>query len=289
MAESTLFAAASTGLTHSDPAYLDVHFRAAQAEYEAMIRAAGIGAGARVLDAGSGGGSFLPLLAEIVGSGGEISAVDLAPENIAAVKARVAERPLACPVTASVGSLLELPYADRSFDALWSSAVIQYFTDEERAKVLREFRRVVRPGGLVAIKDADVTCLYISPVAPDLLWRTLLAARTRFVQVASAIRMPSLRSWMREVGLTGVRQASVLVERWAPLSPVEAELVGAMLRTWSMAADAAGMAEEDRAAWRALADLDDPAHPMRGPDFCYREGHILATGRVPDDADLARQ
>jgi arsenite methyltransferase len=49
-----------------------------------MIRSVGIKPGWRVLDAGCGGGSFLPLLAELVGKDGNVSALDPAPENIEA-------------------------------------------------------------------------------------------------------------------------------------------------------------------------------------------------------------
>src|SRR5262245_18841063 len=127
MEDTRTFAAASTGLCHSDAAYLDLHFRAAQPGYEAMLRSAGIRAGSHVLDAGCGGGSFLPLLAECVGEAGRINAIDLAPENIAAVEARLATSPLPCPVDARTGTVLALPYADRTFDAVWTSGVLQYF------------------------------------------------------------------------------------------------------------------------------------------------------------------
>ena len=73
----------STGHALSAAAWLDAHYLAAQPEYETMVRSVGFQRGWRVLDAGCGGGSYLPLLAELVGPQGHISAVDLAPENVA--------------------------------------------------------------------------------------------------------------------------------------------------------------------------------------------------------------
>lgn len=69
--------------------WLDVHYEACRPEYEALLRAVGLQPGWRVLDAGCGGGSYLPLLAALVGPAGRVDAVDLAPDNVAAVRARL--------------------------------------------------------------------------------------------------------------------------------------------------------------------------------------------------------
>jgi tRNA A58 N-methylase Trm61 len=72
-----------------------------RSEYEAMIRSVGIKPGWHVLDAGCGGGSFLMLLAELVGSSGHISALDQAPEHIEVVEMLVDSGRFVCPVAAN--------------------------------------------------------------------------------------------------------------------------------------------------------------------------------------------
>ncbi len=72
----------------SDAGWLDTHFAWMRPEYEAMLRWVGIKPGWRVLDAGSGPGSFLPLMTALVGPTGSIDAIDLAPENITTLKKR---------------------------------------------------------------------------------------------------------------------------------------------------------------------------------------------------------
>jgi ubiquinone/menaquinone biosynthesis C-methylase UbiE len=104
------------------------------------------------LDAGCGGGGFLPLIAELVGSKGHISAIDLAPENIERVDALVENSQFPCAVDTRVGNLTSLPYEDNRFDAVWCANTTQYLTNDELSQMLAEFRRVVRPGGLVAVK-----------------------------------------------------------------------------------------------------------------------------------------
>jgi arsenite methyltransferase len=75
--------ASSTGQALTGADWLDVHFEAERPEYEQMVRSVGIQPGWRVLDAGCGGGSFLPLIAEAVGPVGRIAALDHAPDNSA--------------------------------------------------------------------------------------------------------------------------------------------------------------------------------------------------------------
>lgn len=67
----------STGHRFSSAEWLDLHYGAAEPEYEAMVRSVGFQAGWQVLDAGCGNGRFTSVIAEIVGTKGCVDAVDL--------------------------------------------------------------------------------------------------------------------------------------------------------------------------------------------------------------------
>ena len=54
-----------------------------------FYRAAGLEQGMRVLDVGSGGGDAALVAAELVGEGGQVVGVDIAPAAVAAAQARV--------------------------------------------------------------------------------------------------------------------------------------------------------------------------------------------------------
>ena len=57
----------STGHTLSESSCLDARFLAAQPEYKDMLCWVGVEKSWHVLDAGSGGGVYLPLLCELLG------------------------------------------------------------------------------------------------------------------------------------------------------------------------------------------------------------------------------
>jgi ubiquinone/menaquinone biosynthesis C-methylase UbiE len=158
---------------------LDIHFESARAEYEEALRFAGIKPGWTVLDAGCGSGGYVPLMCEHVGSTGRVAALDLAPENVAQVERLVSGGRCAAPVDLRVGSVLDLPFADATFDCVWSANLAQYLTKTEFALVMGEFRRVAKPGGLVAVKDFDATLYQFLPLDPAILARLIAARRAK--------------------------------------------------------------------------------------------------------------
>lgn len=47
------------------------------------------------------------------------------------------------------GDIFALPFPDSSFDLVWSSGVLEHFTEAERGKAFSEMRRVAKPGGAI--------------------------------------------------------------------------------------------------------------------------------------------
>lgn len=272
----------STGHELSESSYLDSHFEAMQPEYEAMIRSVGIKSGWSVLDAGCGGGSFLPLLAELVGSNGHISAVDLAPENIERVDALVENKQFPCSIETRVGNLTSLPYEDNRFDVVWCANITQYLTDDELGNMFAEFRRVVRPSGLVAVKEFDLTANLFSPFDQTMIWCLSDAARHRYPPMQGGLRTFQLPTWFKQAGLINVGFESFLSERKSPLRPIEREYISTIIQFLAQSAESFDLPEQDRVAWRELGNFDSPDHIQKHPDFYFREGHIVVVGQAPD-------
>ncbi len=105
----------------------------------------------RVLDAGCGAGRMLPLLA---GLGCDVEGIDLSPEMIR--RARI-DHPR---FTTDVASITDLPFADASFDGVFSWYSTIHGDDAALALAVSEFHRVLRPSGLVlvAFQAGDEVC-----------------------------------------------------------------------------------------------------------------------------------
>jgi len=269
----------STGHKLGSSTHLDKHYFALQKEYEEGLRTAGFQAGWRVLDAGCGNGLFLPLLAELVGAAGEICATDLAPENIAEVQAMTQNADLACRVQASVGNLTALPYAENHFDGLWSANVSQYLTDAQLSLAMREFRRVVKPHGLIAVKEVDISVWQFQPQHPKMMWRLLEQVTQHDTQLSGAMRGTQLPIWFREAGLLDIVSKTTLTERRHPLRRVERDYVRGNLEFLAKLATSHHLPESDTREWQAIAAAPDTL--INHPDFCYREMYVITTARVP--------
>lgn len=272
----------TTGHAMSEAKWLDVHFEVARKEYEAMIRDAGLQPGWHVLDAGCGGGSFLPLMSELVGPTGKITALDLAPENVAVVRERIADGHFACPVEAYEGSILSLPFEDDALDAIWCSNVVQYLTEAEFHQAAAEFLRVLRPGGLLAIKDYDVTPYLLGPLEPELIWRWL-AARRQYEQVVGAQHALCFRKWLSTAGFTVGTHKTYVDEDQHPLTEHQRALLRGGLRFFaSLAEELPDLSAEDKKIWRRrVADIDAPEHIIHEADFYMRRAYALVLASVP--------
>lgn len=261
-----------------------------------MLRSVGLRTGWRVLDAGCGTGSYLPLLAELVGAAGSITAVDAAPENVAAITDRLARGRLDCAVEPRIGSVTDLPFPDESFDAVWCANVLQYFPDEAVPDVLAELTRVVRPTGSVAIKDVDMTLLRFEPADPFLVAHLSEASlrsdggrgKAGFGSWSEgSLRGRVLRRHLERAGLDDVWQRTTLIERWAPLSAAERRLWSEWLAFLATLAQERGVPEGDLPAWRTLQDPDDPGNPVNDPGFYGCEGQVVTVGRKPSPGAAA--
>lgn len=272
---------ASTGLVGTEGKFLDAHFEACLAEYEAMIRSVGIQPKWRVLDAACGRGSYLNLISTLVGPAGSISAFDLAPESVAAVEGRIVDNEFACEVDVQEASLVKLPYADQLFDAVWCANSLEYLDNDELAVALKEFIRVLKPGGILATKDADPGLWLFSPGDPTLLWRAWEAGSHVSQNFRGCLRTRELRRWFEKAGLTNSWQRGTLSEIWAPLKPNQRQYIGGQLMQIGALAEKAGGPEADMEFWSKQRDPSEPEHHVNHPDLFWCEGHFVTVGRRP--------
>lgn len=121
----------------------------------------GIQSGDHVLELGPGPGTFTPEAAHRAGPEGRLIAVDIQPEMIAQVEARVREAGLTNTET-HVASAHALPLEADSVDRAFLVTVLPEIPDQDRA--LTELRRVLKPGGILSITEEFYDPDYQFPV-----------------------------------------------------------------------------------------------------------------------------
>lgn len=177
--------------------------------------------GMDVLDVGCGPASITADLAELV-SPGRVVALDAAPDAMDAARDTLAKRGLLERVELATGDILALPFEDDAFDVVHAHQVLQHVSDPVAA--LREMRRVARPGGIIAVRDAIYSAMSWFPQHEGMdMWMSAYTATAR-ANGGEPDAGSRLLAWSLEAGLEDVDSSA---------------------STWCFAG------EEDRAWWSA--------------------------------------
>jgi SAM-dependent methyltransferase len=190
--------------------------------------------GSVVLDVGCGPGSITQELADLVGPTGSVLGIDNAAEVIDVARAEhVATKH--GNLRYDVQDITDLDLADASFDVVHAHQVLQHLADPVQA--LREMARVTRPGGLVAVRDADYAAMTWHPETPGMEeWRALYRSTAR--------------------GNGGEPDAGRRLLEWAKAAGLEEVTPSASVWCFATAADRAwwGGLQADRITGSAIAE-----------------------------------
>lgn len=227
--------------------------------------------GLHLLDVGCGPGT---ITADFAGrlSPGTVRGIDPAAEAIEAARR---DHP---GVDFAIGDVYRLDCEDASWDIVHAHQVLQHLSDPVAA--LKEMRRVVRRGGIIAVRDSDYATFTWHPDSERLQrWLRLYQdiARANGGEPDAGRR---LRSWAQQAGLTRVHASASAwcfaapEERawwgglWADRMTTSAIARQAQREGRATAEDLASMAE----AWRAWAAADDGW-------FAVLHGELICTPR----------
>lgn len=170
----------------------------------------------KILDCGCGPGGISLGLAALVPAG-SVTGVDIEPGQLELGRIEAVQRRLPN-VSFEQASLYELPFADASFDAVLAHAVV-YHLGQPGTAVL-EMKRVLRPGGVLGLRDADIDGDVYHPENPLLQKFWSLAGQVSAAGGADMRFGRKQRALLRECGFQEIR-ASASYDSYGDAQSVE--------------------------------------------------------------------
>lgn len=129
---------------------------------EHALRLAGLRPGMRVLDIGSGPGDVSFVAAGLVGPTGSVLGVDAAPEMVELARARAAEKGLS--TVQFTRSAIDAIALGEPVDAVIGRLILMHLPDP--AATVRHLSSLLRPGGVIAFAEIDITRARSVPELP---------------------------------------------------------------------------------------------------------------------------
>ncbi|UCB46689.1 MAG: methyltransferase domain-containing protein [Spirochaetota bacterium] len=245
-----------------------------------VIKALHLPKGSRGLDAGCGIGLQTLLLAEAIGPKGHVTGLDLSSAFLHYAEELVKESDLAERISFQEGDLGSLGFDDDIFDWVWSADCVGYPAGDF-LPLLRELRRVVKPGGMVVILAWTSQCLL--PGYP-LLEARLNATCSGFAPYVRS-KQPELHflralRWFEEAGLEKAEAKTFVGDVQAPLSDdIRRALVSLFEMLWGVPQPE--VSQMDWAKYQRLCRPGSPEFILNLSDYYAFFTYSMFKGKVP--------
>ena len=229
--------------------------------------------GVALLDVGCGPGTITLDLAKLVAPG-MVTGIDRSAEVVAGAEA-LRHRQGVGNARFVIGDVYALEWGDASFDVVHAHQVLQHLTDPIAA--VEQMRRVLQPGGVLAVRDSDYPAFAWAPADPLLDRWLKLYLRIVAGNGAHADAGRRLLGWVQAAGFTDVRVSS---STWTFAEPESRRWWGDLwadrveLSSFADQALAASLSDPEElariaAAWRRWAERPDGF-------FAVLHGEVLA-------------
>ena len=169
--------------------------------------------GYEVLDCGCGVGSITLDIAELVAPG-KVIGVDMDEKQLEVARANAEKRGLSN-VTFEQGNVYQLRFDSGSFDAVLAHTLLYHLSDPLGA--MKEFHHVLKPGGIVAISDDDLSTIRFSPDHPIPRKMIDMMNKAILFNGGSPYYSPNLRGLLLQAGFARTEGFAVAAEHYGRL------------------------------------------------------------------------
>jgi ubiquinone/menaquinone biosynthesis C-methylase UbiE len=237
--------------------------------------------GSHGLDIGCGIGLPALLLAEAVGPSGHVTGMDISPPLLARAREIADQAGLAARLSFQQGDMHRLPldFEDDALDWVWSADCVGYANPAPMA-LLQELRRIVKPGGCVALLIwSSQTLLPGYPFLEARLNATATGVAPFRAGMAPTSHYLRALGWLREAGFKAPHARAFAGSVHAPLrDEIRDALADLFQMRWGTARSE--VAPEDWTTYRRLCQPDSPDFILNLPDYYAFFNYSLFWGQV---------
>jgi ubiquinone/menaquinone biosynthesis C-methylase UbiE len=261
-------------------ARLDALHRALESDFRAILGHIPLAADATIVDIGCGDGFFTGLLAKRVPKGLAIG-LDSSEPFLEAARGRLAEQIAAGRCRVVEGDAAAMPFEAGSIDAILSAHSMQSY--ESIPKMLADCRRVLKPGGVLAVLETDNVHSIMLSWPPDLELAVRQAEHREIGDEDSYVGTYFPRfapRMLHEAAFQELRRDYIFIQRQRGDDAALTEYVTSYIDDLAKKlGDTLSPSQVDRL--RQLTNSNSPQYLPRQDNFFFGSLQTLVTARAP--------
>jgi demethylmenaquinone methyltransferase/2-methoxy-6-polyprenyl-1,4-benzoquinol methylase len=269
---------------HSEKEYAEQQLKTSRLLEGAVrqaIQALQLEQGSVGLDAGCGIGTHTIQLGEVVGPRGKVTGLDISPGLLDFARKTAQQSEISERFDFQQGDMLDLPFEDNTFDWVWCKDSLWPGLGKDPVVGLKEFARVIRPGGIIAVLYWSSQMLL--PGYPELEAR-LMVAFTKTAPHLKGVRPDRhflcALGWMQSVGLQDIGVRSFAADAQAPLAPEIRDAIYICFQMFFGNLEP-HVSKEDWAVFQKLCNPESDDYLLKLPDYYCFLNYSMFHGRVP--------
>jgi ubiquinone/menaquinone biosynthesis C-methylase UbiE len=244
------------------------------------IRALQLKKGSVGLDAGCGIGTHTIQLGEAVGPGGKVTGLDISPGLLDFARKTARQSGMLGKLDFQQGDMLDLPFEDNTFDWVWCKDSLWPRLGKDPVVGLKEFARVVRPGGIIALLYWSSQMLL--PGYPELEAQLMLAfskTMPHLKDVRPDRHFLRALGWMQSVGLQDIGVRSFTADAYAPLAPEIRDAIDTCFQMFFGNLEP-HVSKDDWAKFQKLCNPESDDYLLKRPDYYCFLNYSMFYGRA---------